>query len=148
MLLAKRGFALRVATADLSPALMSEERFLDTLASASHSNTKSIEPVLGHLRTGASAETTLVFVSAPPLPSEIAPLLRSAAGFGSKLAVLVYPIDPSALPADRQAQVEGRATQARLALTRAGWDCIVMPPSMKLKERWREPKERLLVHSG
>ncbi|MDP9329670.1 MAG: DUF58 domain-containing protein [Actinomycetota bacterium] len=148
MLLAKRGFSLRVATADLSPALMTEERFLDTLASASHSNTKSIEPVLGHLRAGASSETTLVFVSAPPLPSEIGPLLRSGAGFGSKLAILVYPMDPSALPADRQAQVEGRATQARLALTRAGWDCIVMPPSTKLKERWREPRERLLVHSG
>ena len=36
----------------------------------------------------------------------------------------------------RRAQLGGRATQARLAFTRAGWDCLVLTPTMRLNERW------------
>jgi hypothetical protein len=88
-----------------------------------------------------------VLVSGPPGPSELPSLIRSASGFGPKLAVLVYPADPHTLPAPRQAEMEGRATQARLALTRAGWDCIVLPPSMRLNQRWHTPQERPLARS-
>ena len=52
---------------------------------------------------------------------------------------------PSSLPPERRTQLEGRATQAVLALTRAGWDVIVLPPSMRLKERWHVPRERPLA---
>jgi hypothetical protein len=109
---------------------------------------RSIGPALAHLRASASGDTTLVVVAAPPQPVELTSLIRSGGAFGPKLAVLVYPIDPDTLPPERQAQLEGRATQARLALTRAGWDCIILPPSMRLKDRWHVPKERRLVHSG
>ena len=126
---------------------MSEERFLEALTGVSHSPVRSIGPALAHLRAGASGDATLVTVAAPPQPAELTSMIRSGAAFGPKLAVLVYPVDPDALPPERQSQLEGRATQARLALTRAGWDCIVLPPSMRLKERWHAPKERLLVHS-
>ena len=145
VLLTRAGFSLRFATAELPATPVVEERFLDTLAGVTHSPARTIGPALARLRGAASADTSLVFVSAPPAPTELAALLRSTAGFGPRLAILVYPIDPSALPADRQAQLEGRATQARLALTRAGWDCIVIPPSMRLSERWHTPKERLAV---
>ncbi|HVF08522.1 MAG TPA: hypothetical protein VNC60_08105, partial [Actinomycetota bacterium] len=61
--------------------------------------------------------------------------------------VLVHPVDPQSLPPGRAAQLEGRATQARLAFARASWDCIVLTPSTSLKERWHAPKERPLAAS-
>jgi uncharacterized protein (DUF58 family) len=143
MLLLRHGFLLRWANADAAPVSTSEERFLDALAGVDHSRETTIGSTLGHLRAGASTDTTLIFVSGPPALNELPSLLRSAAGFGPKLAVLIYPVDPDTLPVDRQAELEGRATQARLSLTRAGWDCIVMPPSMRLIERWQVPRERL-----
>ncbi len=147
MLLATRGFALRFATADAPPVTVSQDRFLDALAAVGHGNIHSMGPVLANLRAGSSADTTLIFVSAPPEPRELTSLIRSAGGFGPRLAILIYPVDLDALPPDRQAQFEGRATQARLALVRAGWDCIVLAPSMKLKDRWHTPQERPLAHS-
>jgi hypothetical protein len=87
----------------------------------------------------------LVFVSSPPVPAELGSLIRAGAGFGQKLAVLIYSTDPARLPSDRQAQLEGRASQARLSLARAGWDVIVLPPSMRLQERWHTPVERRLA---
>jgi uncharacterized protein (DUF58 family) len=148
VLLVRGGFSLRLATASSAPAPLSEDRFLEALAGISHVSVRSLGPSLAHLRAGASADTTLVLVSGPPPPEELASILRSGSAFGPKLAVFVYPIDPDTLPPERQAQLEGRATQARMALTRAGWDCIVLPPSVRLKERWNIPRERLLAPSG
>ena len=147
VMLAEHGFSLKLATAEQPPATLTPERFLDALAAISHANGQSIGPSLAHMRAGASGETTLVFVAGPPAVNEIPPLIRSGAGYGPKLAVLVYPVDPATLPPERQSQMEGRATAARLALVRSGWDCIVLPPSMKLRERWHAPTERPLAHS-
>jgi uncharacterized protein (DUF58 family) len=147
VVLSRGGFALRLATADMPPASLSEERFLEALASVGHAPTRSIGPALAHLRAGASGDTTLVLVGAPPLPGEVTTMIRSGSAFGPKLAVLVYPVEPDSLPPERRAQLEGRATQARLSLTRAGWDCLVLPPSARLKDRWHVPKERLLARS-
>jgi uncharacterized protein (DUF58 family) len=146
--LARRGFSLRFATADVPPANVTEELFLDALAGISHVESRTIGRALTHLRAGASSDTSLVFVSAPPAPAELTSLIRSGAGFGPKLAILIYPADPATLPNDRRVQWESRATQAVLTLTRAGWDPIVLPPSMKLRERWHAPRERTLVRNG
>jgi uncharacterized protein (DUF58 family) len=148
VLLARAGFQLRFATADQPTAPMTEERFLDALAGLSHSPARTIAPALTNLRAAASADTSLVFVSGPPAPSELAGLLRAGSGFGPRLAILVYPQDPATLPADRQTHLEGRATQARLALARAGWDCIVLAPSTALTERWHAPAPQRLAFSG
>lgn len=147
VVLSRGGFSLKLATSDTSAAALSEERFLEALTSVSHAQVRSIGPALAHLRAGASSDTTLVLVAAPPQPAELTSVIRSGGAFGPKLAVLIYPVDPDTLPPDRQAQLEGRATHARLALIRAGWDCIILPPSMRLKDRWHAPKERLLVRS-
>jgi len=147
VLLAQRGFALRLGTTEIAPAAVSEERFLDALAGISHASARSVGPALTHLRSGASADSSLVYVAAPPAPGELTTLIRAGAGFGPKLVVLVHPLDPAALPPGRAAQLEGRATQAALAFTRAGWDCIVLTPSTPLKERWHAPRERPLVRS-
>ena len=61
---------------------------------------------LAHLRAGASADTSLVFVSAPPAPGELTSLIRAGAGFGPKLAVLIHPADPDD-PAARRAAPAG-----------------------------------------
>jgi uncharacterized protein (DUF58 family) len=148
VLLTRAGFTIRLATAELAPALVNEERFLDALAGIGHAQARSIGPALAHLRQGASPDTSLVLVAAPPMPEELTSLIRSGSGFGPRLAVFVYPIEPTNLPPQRQAQLEGRATQARLALMRAGWDCLVLSPSTSLKERWHTPKDRLLVRSS
>jgi uncharacterized protein (DUF58 family) len=147
-MLARGGFSLRLATADTQPVALSEDRFLEALASIMHSHARSLGSSLANLRAHASGDATFIFVGAPPLPGETNSVIRSGGAFGPKLAVFVYPVDPNTLPPERQAQLEGRATQARLALTRAGWDCIVLAPSMRLKDRWHTPRERLLVHSG
>lgn len=147
VLLARRGFVLRLATTELPAAALSEDRFLDALTGISHAEARSIGPALAHLRSGSSPDASLVFVSAPPVPSELGGLIRAGAGFGQKLAVLIYPTDPGQLPPERQAQLEGRATQARLSLSRAGWDVIVLPPSMRLLERWHAPLERPLART-
>jgi uncharacterized protein (DUF58 family) len=147
VLLARRGFVLRLGTTELPAAALSEDRFLDALTGISHTEARSIGPALAHLRAGSSPDTSLVFVSAPPVPAELGSLIRAGAGFGQKLAVLVYPLEPGRVPPERQAQLEGRASQARLSLTRAGWDVIVLPPSMRLQERWHSPQERPLART-
>jgi uncharacterized protein (DUF58 family) len=147
VLLARRGFVLRLGTTELPAAALSEDRFLDALTGISHTEVRSVGPSLAHLRAGSSPETSLVFVSAPPVPGELAPLIRAGAGFGQKLAVLIHPHDPFRLPPERQAQLEGRATQGRLSLTRAGWDVIVLSPSTRLVERWHTPTERPLART-
>jgi uncharacterized protein (DUF58 family) len=147
VLMCRGGYTLRLATSDTPPAVLTEERFLEALAGVGHALARSIGPALAHLRAGSSPDTTLLYVTAPPVPSELTSILRTGSGFGPKLAVLVYPVEPRTLPPERQAQLEGRATQARLALTRAGWDCLVLPPSMRLVERWHTPRERLLASS-
>ena len=148
VLLARAGFTLRLATADTPSATLSEERFLEALAGVEHTTSRTIAPSLTNLRASASPDTTLILVAAPPAPKELTALMRAGAGFGPKLAVLVYPIDPSALPPERGAQLEGRASQARHAMARGGWDCLVLPPSARLAERWHAPRERLLAPSG
>ncbi|HWC72195.1 MAG TPA: DUF58 domain-containing protein [Actinomycetota bacterium] len=147
VLLAQRGFSLRFGTTEAPPAAVGEDRFLDALAGISHASARSVGPSLAHLRTGASADTSLVYVAAPPAPGELSSLIRAGAGFGPKLAVLVHPVDPLTLPPGRAAQLEGRATQATMAFARAGWDCIVLTPSTPLKDRWHAPRERPLARS-
>jgi uncharacterized protein (DUF58 family) len=147
VLLTRKGFVLRVSTADVPPTPVTEDRFLDTLAALGHSASRTAGPALTNLRAGAAADTSLVLVGGIPAPGEVTSTIRAASGYGPKLAVLIYPVDPQRLAAERLAELEGRATQARLALTRAGWDCILLPPSMRLNDRWHVPKERPLAHS-
>ncbi len=105
-------------------------------------------PALARLRRGSGADTTLIVATAPPVPSELTSLIRTGAAFGPKLAVLVYPVDPDTLPPERQAQLEGRASQARLSLSRSGWDVLVLPPSARLKDLWHTIRARPLVGSA
>jgi hypothetical protein len=66
--------------------------------------------------------------------------VRAGGSFGPKLAVLVHPRDPDTEPDARRTQLTSRATQAHLTLVRAGWDCLILSPSMRLRERWHTPR--------
>ena len=81
-------------------------------------------------------DATLVAVTAPPNPKEIAALTRIGSAFGPKLAVLVYPVEPATLPTEHQGQLEGKATVARQSLLRAGWEVVVISPAQRLKDVW------------
>lgn len=148
VLLAREGFRLRYATPELAATMVGANDLLELLAGATDSRARSITPRLTSLRQRGAADAALVFVAAPPPPSELAAILRAGSGFGARLAVLVHPVEPAALPPDRMAQVEGRAAQARLAFTRAGWDCIVLTPSTRLSQRWHAPHPVLLASNA
>jgi uncharacterized protein (DUF58 family) len=148
MLLTRYGFTIRLATTQLTPSPASADQLLDTLAGVSHDGARSAGPALARLRGVASTETTLVAVTAPPDPGDLATFVRVGSVFGPKLAVLVYPLDPGVLPPDRQAQLEGRASSARLTLSRSGWEVLVLAPDTRLKDVWQRGRTSLPALSG
>ena len=147
VLLIREGFRTKVATAGIAPHPIAEDTFLDELSALSDVQVRSLGPALSNLRASAAADASLVFVSAPPEGGELAGVIRAGQGFGPRLAVFVYPHEPRSLPAPRQAEQEARATHARLTFIRAGWDVIVLPPSMPLRDRWHSPSEHRLART-
>ena len=147
-LLLRYGFSLKLVTSQLPPQRVGEEQLLDVLAGTSHQTVRSLSPALTRLRSAGGGETTLAVVSAPPAPAELTSLVRTGAVFGPKVAVLVHPTDPSSLPPDRREQLETRATQAQLSLSRSGWEVVVLSPFERLADAWHAPKTRPLVHTG
>jgi uncharacterized protein (DUF58 family) len=148
MLLASAGFTIRLASSDTAAVAHAGDRFLDALAGLTHTKIPSLATSLSHVRASASADSSLVFVGAPPAAQELPTLLRSGAGFGAKLAILVHPVDPATAPPSRREQLQSRATQATLAISRAGWDCILLSPTTRLAERWHVPRERRLASNA
>jgi uncharacterized protein (DUF58 family) len=142
-LLARYGFSLRLATSQIPPSMMSEDQLLEVLAGVGHVTSRALSTGLGRLGSVASADTTLVVVTAPPQPPELTSLVRAGVAFGPKLAILIHPVDPHGLPADRQAQLEGRASSARLSLSRSGWEVLVLSPSGRLRDAWHQSRNPL-----
>lgn len=147
-LLLRYGFSVKLVTTQLPPQRVGEEQLLEALAGISHDTSRALSTGLGRLRMAAGSDTTLVVVGAPPPPNELAALIRTGAMFGPKIGVFVHPTDPDTLPTDRRAQLDGRASQARLSMTRSGWEVLVLPPSARLREVWQTSKTRPLVVSG
>ncbi len=148
MLLVRYGFAIRLATTQLGPSAVTEDELLDSLAGVGHDTVRSTAHALARLRAAASADATLIAITAPPDPTELAGLIRVGSVFGPKLGVLVYAVDPATLPPDRQAQLEGRASSARLSLTRAGWEVLVLTPDANLRDVWQRSRTPLRALSG
>jgi len=108
-----------------------------------HSPFGPLSALLLTLRTSAVADSTLAVVIPPPPPAEVASLTRVGAAFGPKVAVMVYPTEPGALPADRRALLEGQATTAQLSLARAGWDVFLISPNGRLVDVWHANRKKL-----
>ena len=147
VLLTRKGFVLRVSTADVPPTPVTEDRFLDTLAALGHSASRTAGPALANLRAGAAADTSLVLVGGIRRAGRGDVDDPGAAGYGPKLAVLIYPVDPQRLTAERLAELEGRATAGPPRPHPGGLGLHPAPPSMRLNDRWHVPKERPLAHS-
>jgi len=139
-LLARSGFSVRLTTAESKVITLGEDDILEELAGVRHGHLSSLAEALVSIRSMAATDTTLVAVTAPPAPKEISVLTRAGSPFGRKLGILVYPVEPSVLPSSAQAELEGRASVARVSLTRAGWDVIVLTPSTRLKDAWHASK--------
>jgi uncharacterized protein (DUF58 family) len=139
-LFARNGFLLRLGADEIPLGPVTEEGFFDALTGLTHGRSRTLARVTTALRRAGSPDTVLVFVGAPPPPQELVPLVRAGGAFGPRLAILIHPLEPASAPPDRRASLESRATQAHLTLVRAGWDCLVLSPSMRLRERWHTPR--------
>jgi len=148
VLLIRYGFSIKLATTQLPPQRVGEEQMLETLAGVGHHTSRTMSTGLTRLRLAAAADTTLVVVTAPPQPIELTSLIRAGAVFGPKVAVLVHPTDPATLPPDRRAQLEGRASQAQLSMSRSGWEVVVLPPSGRLRDVWHASRTQPLALHG
>ena len=147
-LLARYGFSIRLATSNMPPTMVTEDQMLEALAGVGHVTSRAFSAGLTRLRSVAAGDTTLVVVTAPPQPTELTSLVRSGVVFGPKLAILVHATDPRDLPPDRQSQLEGRASSARLSLSRSGWEVLVLPPTGRLRDAWQRSKTPLPELTG
>jgi uncharacterized protein (DUF58 family) len=134
------GFSIRLNSVNGPGGPVTEERLLEVLASMSPVRTKGLGETLTRLRATSQTDTALAVVTAVPHPPELAAIIRAGALFGRKLCVMVHAINPSSLPGQSAAQVEGRAGAARISLLRAGWDVYVIDPDRKLKDIWQPRK--------
>jgi len=148
MLLSRAGFMLRLATSERPAVAYGGDPLLDALAATDSTKIPSLAAALAALRAASAADTSLIFVGAPPASQELPALVRGAGGFGPRLAILIHPVDPLTAPPSRREQLQARATHATLTLARAGWDCIVLSPTTRLAERWHTPRERLLASNA
>jgi len=148
ILLMRYGFSVKLATTQMPPQRVAEESLLDALAGMTHHSSRALSTGLTRLRMVAASDTTLVVVGAPPAPTELPSWLRVGAMFGPKVGVFVHATEPDTLPPDRRAQVEGRASQARMSLSRTGWEVVVLPPSRRLRDAWHVERTQPLVVSG
>jgi uncharacterized protein (DUF58 family) len=146
--LARSGFALRLAAGNPRPVPVSEDAFLEALASASHTPTRPLGSMLIPLRTSAVPDTTLVVVTSVPQPADVAAMVRIGTVFGPKMAAFIYPIDPETLPDGQRATMVDQATTARLSLVRAGWDVFVLPPQGRLQDLWHANSRKLPAVTG
>jgi uncharacterized protein (DUF58 family) len=146
--LSRGGFALRLAAGQLRPVSVSEDAFLEALSSVSHAPTRPLGTLLVPLRTSAVPDTTLVVVTAPPQPAEVAAMVRVGSVFGPKIASFIHPIDPATLPDGQRATLVDKATTARMSLIRAGWQVFVLPPQGRLQDVWHANWKRLPAAIG
>lgn len=138
--LVRAGFALRLATADAAATPVTEEAMLESLAGITPSRSRSLAPALGLLRSSAPSDTTVALVTGPPVAAETSLIIRSGSAFGRKIAIIVQPVATSRLPAQAASDQEGRASAARVALQRAGWDVYVLAADGKLATIWRRSR--------
>ena len=148
ILLMRYGFSVKLATTQMPPQRVAQESLLDALAGMTHHSSRALSTGLTRLRMVAASDTTLVVVGAPPAPTELPSWLRVGAMFGPKVGVFVHATEPDTLPPDRRAQVEGRASQARMSLSRTGWEVVLLPPSRRLRDAWHVERTQPLVTSG
>src|SRR5262249_48032620 len=92
--------------------LMTDQQMLELMAGTSPSRAQTLAPSMANLRASSPTDSTLAVVTAPPLAKEVALLSRIGATFGRKIAVFVYPVNPSVLSVDAAARGRSRGVTA------------------------------------
>jgi hypothetical protein len=143
------GFSVKLATTRCRRSARRGGEPADALAGMTHPSSRALStrphaPADG----GRERHGPWSLVGAPPAPTELPSWLRVGAMFGPKVGVFVHATEPDTLPPDRRAQVEGRASQARMSLSRTGWEVVVLPPSRRLRDAWHVERTQPLVTSG
>jgi uncharacterized protein (DUF58 family) len=141
-LLSRAGYAVSLATADSPIRPVTETSLLDFLAGTGPARARGIADALAVVRSAGQIEGTLGVVAALPTPAEIAALSRVGTGYARKLAVLIYPLNTTTLPAPAAQEYETRATAARISLLRSGWDVYLIQPDGKLADAWQSRNRR------
>jgi uncharacterized protein (DUF58 family) len=132
----RTGFRLRLATAERTPAVVELDSFLEILALARRSRTAQMAPTLSKLAAAATGGGALVVVTHVPDSADIAILQKMTMSTASKLAVLVDDVDVEDLPLSVRHQAERKVHGARTALTRAGWEVLIVGPNERLGDVW------------
>lgn len=142
------GYSLRLATPDLSPAVIDPDHFLETLAVVEPSPREILTPTLRRLRPLATRNPSLIVVTHVPVAAELAVLTRSGAMFAARTAVLITHPNPGRLGGPDGEALERRLAAARASLGRAGWEVVVLTPGERLREVWRSsPRRRIAAFS-
>ena len=130
------GLSVRLATADVAPTPLPRDGYLEALALMQPSRSETLTPAIERLRSTVGA-ASLVAVLSVPGPAEVAALSRSASTFAQRIALLVHPgeLDNATLRA--RTTIEDRVEAARISLSRAGWDVLVMRRGTRLANLWR-----------
>jgi hypothetical protein len=123
--------------AETPPKLVAEEGLLETLAGAAPVRKRSVADSLTGLRGSAVSDSTLAIVMAPPVGTDVAGLSRLGSAFGRRVAVFVYPVPLSGLAPAAAADLEGRASAARVSLQRTGWGVYLVHADGTLAETWQ-----------
>jgi uncharacterized protein (DUF58 family) len=144
----RSGFAVHLATAEGRPQTVTEDTFLEAMAGVGLTQTRGTASILKGLRSGGLAETTLAFVTAPPVGTDLPSFIRMGTSFGRKLAVFVYPVAPATLTGSGRDEIEVRASTARASLMRAGWEVYVLPPDRRLGETWQRTTKTLRAEAS
>ncbi|HJP66484.1 MAG TPA: DUF58 domain-containing protein, partial [Actinomycetota bacterium] len=139
----RSGFAVHFATSDGRPHAVTEDTFLEAMAGVGLSQTRGTATILKGLRAGGLADTTLAFVTAPPLGADLPSFIRMGTSFGRKLAVFIYPVSPTGLTPSGRSEIETRASTAKASLMRAGWEVYVLAPDGRLGEIWQRTNKTL-----
>ena len=129
----RQGTTLRLATSESAPRRVTTDAFLEALAVLERARTHAGAALTP--RDHASGGSSVVVVTGPPSPRELTMLLRAAATYPHRLAVLVSPRDPA----------EGGPERAAAgALQRAGWEVILLPPRANLRDAWNGTTSRAI----
>lgn len=146
VLLYDSGFTLSLMTSDRPPSVTARDAFLECLAGVEDSAAPSSG--LHRLRPSAEAPSTLAMITEVPDAYGIAAMTRAGAPFGSRIAVLIHPVDPASCALGVAERMSDRASVARLSLARAGWEVFVISPGTGLRDVWARKERRIPAPSA
>ncbi|HEX9822959.1 MAG TPA: DUF58 domain-containing protein [Actinomycetota bacterium] len=121
----RQGTTVRLATSDSAPRRVTTDGLLEALAVVGRATTLAATPLTP--RDAAPGGSSLVLVTGPPSAGEVPGLLRGAAPYPHRLAILIT----------HRTRKDGDPARATTTtLQRAGWEVLILPPGGSLRDAW------------